>query len=56
MQFGKVYKGIWRNTLVAVKSMILPAKMSGADKRQRMAIMEVRHPTKRMAVMVARRL
>ncbi|KAI8468844.1 MAG: hypothetical protein J3K34DRAFT_515195 [Monoraphidium minutum] len=38
--FGKVYKGLWRGTIVAVKTMILPAKMSGAEKRERMAIME----------------
>ncbi|KAI8463338.1 MAG: hypothetical protein J3K34DRAFT_149057 [Monoraphidium minutum] len=38
--FGKVYKGIWRGSTVAIKTMILPAKMSGAEKRERMAIME----------------
>ena len=37
---GKVYKAIWRGTTVAVKTMILPATMSGAEKRERMAIME----------------
>ena len=38
--FGKVYKAIWRGTTVAVKSMLLPASMSGTEKRERMAIME----------------
>ncbi|KAF8060038.1 serine/threonine-protein kinase [Scenedesmus sp. PABB004] len=38
--FGKVYKGVWRGSTVAIKTMILPAKMSGAEKRERMAIME----------------
>lgn len=32
--------GLWRGSTVAVKTMILPAKMSGAEKRERMAIME----------------
>jgi hypothetical protein len=32
--------GMWRGSTVAIKSMILPAKMSGAEKRERMAIME----------------
>jgi hypothetical protein len=32
--------GIWRGSTVAIKTMILPAKMSGAEKRERMAIME----------------
>lgn len=36
----QVYKGLWRDTIVAVKSMILPANMSGAEKHERMAIME----------------
>ncbi len=40
LQFGKVYKGLWRGTVVAVKSVVLPANMSGAEKRERMAIME----------------
>jgi hypothetical protein len=31
---------MWRGSCVAVKSMVLPAKMSGAEKRERMAIME----------------
>jgi len=38
--FGKVYKGIWRGTVVAVKTLVLPANMSGAEKREKMAIME----------------
>lgn len=39
-QFGKVYRGLWRGTEVAIKSMVLPSKMSGAEKLERMAIME----------------
>ncbi|GLC33042.1 hypothetical protein PLESTB_000377300 [Pleodorina starrii] len=38
--FGKVYRGVWRGTDVAVKTMVLPANMSGAEKREKMAIME----------------
>ncbi|KAL6760519.1 kinase-like domain-containing protein [Haematococcus lacustris] len=38
--FGKVYKGLWRGTVVAVKTMVMPANMSGAEKREKMAIME----------------
>ncbi|PNW80365.1 hypothetical protein CHLRE_07g314500v5 [Chlamydomonas reinhardtii] len=38
--FGKVYKGLWRGTEVAVKTMVLPANMSGAEKREKMAVME----------------
>ncbi|KIY94478.1 hypothetical protein MNEG_13483 [Monoraphidium neglectum] len=34
--FGKVFKGLWRGTTVAVKTMILPANMSGAEKREKM--------------------
>lgn len=34
--FGKVYKGLWRGTVVAVKTMLLPANMSGAEKREKM--------------------
>jgi hypothetical protein len=32
--------GLWRGSIVAVKTMVLPAKMSGAEKRERMAVME----------------
>jgi serine/threonine protein kinase len=39
-QYGKVYRGLWRNMAVAVKSMVLPIKMGGAESRERMAIME----------------
>jgi hypothetical protein len=35
-----VWAGLWRGSTVAVKSMVLPANMSGAQKRERMAIME----------------
>ncbi|KAI8463487.1 MAG: hypothetical protein J3K34DRAFT_145885 [Monoraphidium minutum] len=48
--FGKVFKGIWRGSVVAIKVMILPARMSGKEKRARMALMEaaissvVKHP------------
>ena len=38
--FGKVHKGLWRGTVVAVKTMILPANMSGQEKREKMAVME----------------
>ncbi|GAX83029.1 hypothetical protein CEUSTIGMA_g10456.t1 [Chlamydomonas eustigma] len=38
--FGKVYKGLWRGTTVAVKIMVMPNQMSDVEKRQRMAIME----------------
>ncbi|KAG1672489.1 hypothetical protein FOA52_002797 [Chlamydomonas sp. UWO 241] len=38
--FGKVYKGLWRGTEVAVKTIMLPANMSGAEKREKMAVME----------------
>ena len=31
-QSGKVYKGLWRGTTVAVKVVVLANKMSGADK------------------------
>jgi len=34
--FGKVYKGVWRGSEVAVKVMLLPARMSGAEKREKM--------------------
>jgi hypothetical protein len=40
VQFGKVYKGVWRGTTVAVKSLVLPSNMSGAQRRERMAFME----------------
>ncbi|GAX74177.1 hypothetical protein CEUSTIGMA_g1626.t1 [Chlamydomonas eustigma] len=38
--FGKVYKGLWRGTEVAVKTMMLAADLSGAEKREKMAVME----------------
>ncbi|GBF88370.1 hypothetical protein Rsub_01082 [Raphidocelis subcapitata] len=38
--FGKVYKGLWKGTVVAVKTMLLPAELSGAEKREKMAVME----------------
>lgn len=38
--FGKVYRGLWRGTLVAIKTIVLPANMSGTAKREKMAIME----------------
>ena len=40
LQFGKVYKGLWRGTVVAIKSMMLPSNMSGMERRESMAIME----------------
>jgi hypothetical protein len=36
----QVYKGVWRGSMVAVKTMVLPPRMSGAEKRERMAVME----------------
>ncbi|PNH06725.1 Mitogen-activated protein kinase kinase kinase 11 [Tetrabaena socialis] len=39
--FGKVFKGEWRGTEVAVKTMVLPANMSGAEKREKMLLMEI---------------
>ncbi|PNH07789.1 hypothetical protein TSOC_005724 [Tetrabaena socialis] len=38
--FGKVQRGLWRGTVVAVKTMILPANMTGQVKREKMAVME----------------
>ncbi|KAG2443737.1 hypothetical protein HXX76_002083 [Chlamydomonas incerta] len=38
--FGKVQRGLWRGTVVAVKTMILPANMTGQEKREKMAVME----------------
>ena len=38
--FGKVFRGYWRGTLVAVKVMRLPGNLSGKEKRDRMAVME----------------
>jgi hypothetical protein len=38
--YGKVYKGSWRGTTVAIKVMILPAAMSGKERREKMAVME----------------
>ncbi|KAG2437309.1 hypothetical protein HXX76_005966 [Chlamydomonas incerta] len=38
--FGKVHKGVWRGSTVAVKTMILPANMTGQEKREKMAVME----------------
>ena len=31
-QFGKVYHGIWRETVVAVKQMVMPNNLTGAEK------------------------
>jgi serine/threonine protein kinase len=39
--YGKVYKGIWQGQLVAVKSVILPSRMTQLEKRITMAMMEV---------------
>jgi hypothetical protein len=36
----QVYKGLWKGTTVAVKTMLLPSAMSGAEKREKMAVME----------------
>ena len=41
LQYGKVYRGIWKGVTVAVKSIVLPMNaMSGAEHNERMAIME----------------
>ena len=32
----QVHKGTWRGILVAIKTMILPANMAGAEKREKM--------------------
>ena len=32
----QVYKGVWRGSSVAIKTLVLPARMSGAEKRERM--------------------
>lgn len=34
--YGKVYKGLWKGSVVAVKTIVLPALMSGAEKREKM--------------------
>lgn len=38
--YGKVYRGLWRGTQVAIKTIVLPANMSGTAKREKMVIME----------------
>ncbi len=38
--FGKVYRGKWNGREVAIKSMVLPIKLDGAAKRERMALLE----------------
>ncbi|GAX79176.1 hypothetical protein CEUSTIGMA_g6616.t1 [Chlamydomonas eustigma] len=38
--FGKVYKGLWRGTEVAIKTIVLPSNMAGSEKREKMAVME----------------
>ncbi|GAX77208.1 hypothetical protein CEUSTIGMA_g4654.t1 [Chlamydomonas eustigma] len=38
--FGKVFRGTWRSTEVAIKVMVLPSHMSGKEKREKMLIME----------------
>ncbi|KAG1675607.1 hypothetical protein FOA52_014195, partial [Chlamydomonas sp. UWO 241] len=38
--FGKVYKGVWHGTEVAIKTIVLPSNMSGIQKHEHMAIME----------------
>jgi len=39
-QFGKCFRGQWRGLKVAVKVMVLPAHMSGREKRERMIVFE----------------
>uniref|UniRef100_A0A7S3VTM3 Protein kinase domain-containing protein n=1 Tax=Dunaliella tertiolecta TaxID=3047 RepID=A0A7S3VTM3_DUNTE len=38
--FGKVYRGQWRGTDVAVKVIMLPSNMSGREKREKMVVWE----------------
>jgi hypothetical protein len=38
--WAQVFRGYWKGTLVAVKTMVFPAAMSGKEKREKMAIME----------------
>ncbi|KAG1662464.1 hypothetical protein FOA52_009672 [Chlamydomonas sp. UWO 241] len=38
--FGRVYRGTWRGVEVAVKMMLFPLSMGGAEKREKMLIME----------------
>eukprot|EP00200_Dunaliella_tertiolecta_P017894 CAMPEP_0202422936 /NCGR_PEP_ID=MMETSP1128-20130828/51118_1 /ASSEMBLY_ACC=CAM_ASM_000463 /TAXON_ID=3047 /ORGANISM="Dunaliella tertiolecta, Strain CCMP1320" /LENGTH=687 /DNA_ID=CAMNT_0049031019 /DNA_START=129 /DNA_END=2189 /DNA_ORIENTATION=- len=38
--FGKVYRGKWRGTDVAVKIIMLPGNMSGREKREKMVVWE----------------
>ncbi|KAF5831357.1 kinase-like domain-containing protein [Dunaliella salina] len=38
--FGKVHRGLWRQTIVAIKIILLPANMSGAEKREKMVVWE----------------
>ncbi|GAX76175.1 hypothetical protein CEUSTIGMA_g3619.t1 [Chlamydomonas eustigma] len=38
--YGNVFRGTWRGQEVAIKSMVLPSNISGAERSQRMAIME----------------
>ena len=40
VQYGKVFRGTWRGIEVAVKRLVLPTNMSGAERNERMAIME----------------
>ena len=35
-----MYKALWKGSLVAVKSLVLPASLSGKERREKMAIME----------------
>jgi hypothetical protein len=37
--YGKVFKATWRGTVVAVKIMVLPSRMTGKEKREKMAVM-----------------
>lgn len=39
-QCRSLIAGYWKGTLVAVKTMMFPAAMSGREKREKMAIME----------------
>ncbi|KXZ53722.1 hypothetical protein GPECTOR_6g639 [Gonium pectorale] len=48
--FGRVYRGVWQGSVVALKVLVLPASTSADERRQHMAVMEAavssvaRHP------------
>ncbi|GLI62400.1 hypothetical protein VaNZ11_005017 [Volvox africanus] len=38
--YGRVYRALWRGTMVAAKVILLPAHMTGRERHERMAVME----------------